>query len=189
MNHRYIRIIVTCIIVGSITLAFKQNNMGNIPADKLTTIKTSMETDASPITATSTTKHVPARRITIKPDISSDDLKVHKFGTHSPKSISLTINDEEIEINNNDPITVKVDGSLTVTTRCKYAFVMNHKGENVSTWKIKPGKEYAVKFDWDVPAKITLEGDGATLVETHKLTPEELKESNARNTHKKKARK
>lgn len=186
MNHRYLRIIVTCVIVGSLTFALKENNQGRIPATKLPTIKTSLDVDAKPVAAAPRKKTAPTGNITIKPGISSEDLKVHKFGTHSPKSILLSINGEEIEVNNDAPITVKVDGSNQVKTRCRWSFIANHKGENDATWQVQPGKEYTVSFSWDVDSKIKI--DGATLIEAHKLTPDEYKASEEKNTHKKKAR-
>lgn len=185
MNQRYTRIIITCFVVGSLTLALKQNNQGNIPTDKIPSLKTSVDTQVQPGQSKpiKTIAKKSSSTIVIHPNISSEDLKVRKFGTHSPKSISLTVNDTEIEVNNNDPITVKVDGSNKVTTVCDYAFIANHKGTNASTWQVQPGQEYQVSFDWNNPEKITLEGKGATLIETRKLTPEEIKERKA--THKK----
>lgn len=187
MNHRYIRIVATCVIVGSLTLAIKQNNQGNIPADKIPNLKTSMDVEAQLVTATPRKKIASAGSITIKPNITSKDLQVHKMGTHSPKSFMLTVNGKEIEVNNNEPITVKVDGTKQVKTRCRWGFIMSHKGENDATWQVEPGKEYIASFSWDVPSKIQL--DGATLIEAHKLTPEEYKATEEKNTHKKKARK
>jgi len=51
MNQRYLRIIVTCAIVGSITLALKQSNQGNIPVNKIPNLKTSMDVEAQPVKA------------------------------------------------------------------------------------------------------------------------------------------
>lgn len=197
MNNRYTRIITTCFVVGSLTLALKQNNQGNIPANKIPSLKTSVDAQAQPVQANPVKKSVKtsSSSITIRPNISSDDLKVHKFGTHSPKSITLTVNDREITVNNNDPITVKVDGTSNVTTICDYAFIANHKGVNQATWKVQPGQEYEVTFDWNNPEKITLSGKGATLIETHKLSADEIKERKtnekpkASNVPKKKVRK
>jgi len=112
---------------------------------------------------------------------------VYKCGKHSPKSILLTINDQEIEVNNNDPITVKVDGTKQVKTRCRWAFIMNHKGENDATWEVEPGKEYTASFSWDGDSKITI--DDAKLIEAKRLTPEEYKAAEVKNTHKKKTHK
>jgi hypothetical protein len=187
MNNRYLRIIVTCAIVGSLTLALKQTNQGNIPADKIPNLKTSMDVQAQPMTAAPGKKMVSAGSITIKPNITSKDLEVHKMGTHSPKAFMLTVNGKEIEVNSNEPITVKVDGAKQVKTRCRWAFIMSHKGENQATWQVEPGKEYPVSFSWDEASKIKI--DGAQLIEAKKLTPEEYKATEEKNTHKKKARK
>lgn len=189
MNYRYLRIIATCAIVGSLTLALKQNNQGKIPANKLPNLKTSMDVEAQPVKAARYKKVAPAGSIIIKPNITSDDLVVHKMGTHSPRSILLTVNDQEIEVNNNEPITVKVDGSKQIKTRCRWAFIMSHKGENDATWEVEPGKEYTANFSWDVDSKIKV--DGAKLIEARKLTPEEYKaaEEKKKHTPKKKARK
>lgn len=188
MNYRYLRIIATCAIVGSLTLALKQNNQGNIPADKVPNLKTSMDVEAQPVKAPAKKIKAPAGSITITPNITSKDLEVHKMGTHSPKSFYLTANGKEIEVNNNEPIIIKVDGNKQVKTRCRWAFIMSHKGENDATWEVEPGKQYTATFSWDEPSKINI--DGAKLIEAKKLTPEEYKAAGEmkKNTPKKKAR-
>jgi|GEM_PF-2389685 hypothetical protein len=186
MNHRYLRIIATCAIIGSLTLALKQNNQGKVPVDKIPNLKTSMDVEAQTVTAAPKKKMVSAGNITIKPNISSKDLEVHKMGTHSPRSFMLTINGEEVEVNNNEPITVKVDGAKQVKTRCRWEFMMNHKGENDATWQVEPGKEYIANFSWDEPSKIKI--DGAELIEARKLTPEEYKATEEKKTANKKRR-
>ncbi len=163
MNHRYVQIIATCLIAGTITLAMKHNKT-NYPvvAEKNTlTINT---TQKEPKTQDLT--------ITLEPDISSKDLS-YKYGllSYSPTSVSLTVNDEEIEINNDEPIVVKIDGSNTVTTRCKYKFIAGHEGEKVSTQTVTPGETYAVTFDWKSPEKIQLEG--AKVISANEAPKEE----------------
>jgi hypothetical protein len=184
MNHRYTRIITTCAIVGSLTLALKQNNQGNIPAHKISNLKTSTDVEAQVVTTAPTKKMKPsAGNITITPNITSKDLEVHKMGTHSPKSFYLTVNGKEIEVNNNEPIIVKVDGDKQVKTRCRWAFIMSHKGENDAIWQVEPGKKYTATFSWDEPSKIKI--DGAKLIEARKLTPEEYKAAEIKKATKK----
>jgi hypothetical protein len=97
--------------------------------------------------------------ITLNPSITSKNLSVkHGFFSYSPTSISLSVNDEEIEVNDDDPITLKVDADNTITTHCKYKFIAGYHGEHTSKWKVKPGEEYTVSFSWKTPQKIEIEG-------------------------------
>lgn len=173
MNYRYLRIIVTCCIVGTITLALKQQNQAQISASKLPTLKTSVEFDAEPTTLASTEQSTSSCKIKI--NISSKDLKVRKYGvSYSPEPIYLTINNEDIVVDK--PFTIEVNSSQTITTCCNYTFPMNHIGEHRATWNVEPGKEYTATFSWDAPEKIKI--NGAKLIKTSKLTPAELKQRN-----------
>lgn len=167
MNHRYTQIIVTCLIVGTLTFALRQNHQHSPCCACGLKEKTILTADTSTPEATDKQPKIDAHSIVVEPDISSKNLSVkHGFFSYSPTSISLTINDEEIEVNNYDPITLKVDANNLVTTCCKYKFIAGYEGEITATWKVKPGTTYTLNFDWKTPEKILI--DGAELVSTIK---------------------
>lgn len=105
--------------------------------------------------------------ITLKPAISSKDFS-YKYGffKYSPTSISLTINGEDIEANDYDPINIEVDKNNIITACCKYTFIAGYEGVVVTTWKVKPGGTYDVTFSWKTPEKILIDGDGIELLNT-----------------------
>ena len=176
MNHRYIQIIATCLIVGTITFALRQNKSSCPCAIKDKTIF-EMDSNISGANLETPKKQEKAeeKKIIIEPDISSKKLAVqHGFFSYSPTSISLTINDAELEVNNYDPITIKIDDKNMVTTNCKYKFIAGYEGENTSKWKVKPGEKYTVSFNWKTPEKIQIEG--AELLSTHKGSEADFEE-------------
>lgn len=97
--------------------------------------------------------------ITIEPNIKSKNLS-YKYGfiSYSPTSISLTINDQKIEANNYDPITVRLTKDNTVTTSCVYKFTAGYEGTKKALWKVTPGETFQVTFDWKSKEKIQLKG-------------------------------
>jgi len=217
MNSRYIRIIITCVIVGIVMLVLRKKSETPLPTqrcemnvtplhgepevltpedetapdwqdqeiedqdedeteqeeeiensaeeqedeDEETFVAQCPRTSTGPMLSGEVTPGIQTaqRTITLNPDISSKDLSYkHGFFSYSPTSITLTVNGEKLEINNDDPITVNIDSSNTVTTHCKYKFIAGHSGEKVSKQRIKPGETYTVTFDWKAPEKIQLEG-------------------------------
>lgn len=142
---RYIQIALTCFIAGSLTYAFKQE----IPKSSSTFTIEHKEDGNIPHNSST---------IVLEPEILSDDIS-YKYGFvhYSPTEIALSINDQEIKINNRDPIVVKVDKDNTVTTRCKYKFIKGYEGEKTFTWKVRPGVPVKVTFDWNSKEKIQIQ--------------------------------
>lgn len=150
MNYRYVQIIATCLIAGTLTFALKKSAPTKKGSDHIKAVQTITEPRiAEP-------KKQP---VTLKPNISSKDLSYqYGFVSYSPTTISLSINDEELTVNDSTPITLKPNKDGIITAQCEWTFPAGYKGKKVATWKVKANtKEHAVTFDWNKPEKLHIE--------------------------------
>lgn len=169
MNNRYIQIIATCLIVGTITLALKERQQ-HPPCCSCTHHANATESSTPAMQSEQPAEKkqiVDSKSILVEPDITKKDLSYkHGFFSYSPTSIEMTICDQEIEVDNDEPILVKMEDNNTVTTCCKYKFIAGYEGVVNSTWEVTGGSTYPAKFSWKTPEKIQL--DGAKLIDTKK---------------------